>query len=314
VHAAPSGDSAAPIADVIAWYEERGYDFIALTDHNRVSEVGGSTAGRAAVRAPPRGLIVLAGAELTYNPARCTPPGDPTGRCRIHVNVIGATARPPGRIAWGLGQRLPPDRLAKYRAALALARQLGGVAQINHPQWYRGMTAELLAELGHSGARLVEIANVQFAAWDRGDAAHPSTEVLWDAALARGAQLWGVASDDAHSYDGRGRWPAGGGWVAVRARRDPEAIVAALAAGRFYASTGVALERAGAVGDALEVEVAATERGVLTIEVIENGRRVAVVPGRRARWPLPRAGYVRAVVSRDDGARAWVQPARRAPR
>ena len=40
VHARPSGDSSTPIADVVVWYEQRGYDFIVLTDHNRVSEVG----------------------------------------------------------------------------------------------------------------------------------------------------------------------------------------------------------------------------------------------------------------------------------
>ena len=39
VHALPSGDSKVPIADVMAWYAAHGYDFIVLTDHNRVSEV-----------------------------------------------------------------------------------------------------------------------------------------------------------------------------------------------------------------------------------------------------------------------------------
>src|SRR6187549_2710402 len=39
VHAKPSGDSVTAIPDVITWYESRGYDFIVLTDHNRVSEL-----------------------------------------------------------------------------------------------------------------------------------------------------------------------------------------------------------------------------------------------------------------------------------
>src|SRR5262245_7395663 len=35
VHAHPSGDSNEPIPSVIRWYEQRGYDFIVLTDHNK---------------------------------------------------------------------------------------------------------------------------------------------------------------------------------------------------------------------------------------------------------------------------------------
>jgi len=310
-HARPSGDSSTPIPEVIRWYESRGYDWIALTDHNRVSEAGGATVGQPAVRSPAQGLIVLAGIELTYNPARCLPEGHESGRCRIHVNLLGPIARPDGKVSWGLGQKLPDERLPKYQAALDLHRTFGGLAQLNHPQWYWGMTGELLVELARRGMRFVEIANVQFEPWNRGDKDHPSMEALWDAALAAGVTLWGVASDDAHHYDGGGKWPAGGGWVAVKARRDPQAILDALAAGRFYSSTGVVLERAEVSGGELVVEIAATERRPHTIELIENGVRVAVVTARSARRALPAAGYVRAVITRDDGKRAWVQPARR---
>ena len=311
VHARPSGDSGTSIPDVIRWYESRGYDWISLTDHNRVSEADGATAGRPAVRAPAQGLIVLSGIELTYNPARCLPKGHKSGRCRIHANLIGPTARPAGKIEWGPGQRLPDERLPKYQAALDLQRSLGGLAQLNHPQWYWGMTPDLLVELSRRGMHLVEISNVQFEKWNRGDKDHPSMEALWDAALGAGATVWGVASDDAHHYSGGGKWPAGGGWITVKARRDPQAILDALAAGRFYASTGVELERAEVRGGELVVELAAAERLPCTIDFIENGARVASATERAARRALPRTGYVRAVVTRADGKQAWIQPARR---
>src|SRR3954465_589525 len=63
VHAKPSGDATLPIDDVIRWYVDHHYDFIVLTDHNRVS-IGTSDK-----------LIVIAGAELTNNPQHCEPPG-----------------------------------------------------------------------------------------------------------------------------------------------------------------------------------------------------------------------------------------------
>ncbi|MGE0871613.1 MAG: CehA/McbA family metallohydrolase [Kofleriaceae bacterium] len=313
IHAKPSGDSHTPVPDVIRWYERHGYDFIVVTDHNVVSEVDPmqSTAGRVAIRYAPKGLVVLAGIELTHNPNDCIPPGDPSGRCRIHVNLLGVTSRPTGKIKWA--NHKTNERLLKYQAALDQRAGLGGIAQLNHPQWYWGMTGELLAELAGRGMALVEIANAQFATWNAGDADHPSTEALWDDALGRGATLWGVASDDAHQYNEPGKYPAGGGWVMVRARRDPAAILDALAHGRFYASNGVVLERAEVSGGALTVEVAAGSRGIHTIEFIENGKRVQRARARKARRAVPATGYVRAVVTRADGKMAWVQPARATP-
>jgi hypothetical protein len=311
VHARASGDSSEPPGNVIGWYEQHHYDFIVLTDHNRVSELdrGNDTRGQVTLRDPHAGLIVFSGIELTHNPVGCLPIGDPSRNCRIHVNLIGATARPAGRIEWA--ERRSHLRIDMYQAAVMAQTALGGIAQINHPQWLWGMTPDLLVDLAHRGMPLVEIANAAFSKWNAGDAAHPSTEALWDAALARGAVLWGTASDDAHDYQGHGKYPPGGGWVVVHARREPRAILDALAAGRFYASNGVVLERADVESDELAIAVDPGSPGTYTIDFIENGRRVDSVHGRYARRRVPAAGYVRAVVTRSDGKRAWVQPARR---
>jgi hypothetical protein len=310
VHARASGDSSEPNANVISWYEEHHYDFIVLTDHNRVSELNpaSNTRGQITLRDPHAGLIVFSGIELTHNPIGCLPVGDPSKNCRIHVNLLGPTARPGGRLEWA--ERRSHARLDMYRAALNAQAALGGVAQVNHPNWLWGMTPELLAELSHRGMRLVEIANAAFSKWDVGDASHPSTEALWDAALARGAIIWGTASDDAHDYQGHGRWPPGGGWVVVRARREPRAILDALAAGRFYASNGVVLEHAEVEGGELVVAVDPAATGKYAIDFIENGRRVESIASKVGRRSVPAVGYLRAVVTRDDGKRAWVQPVR----
>jgi hypothetical protein len=311
VHAKPSGDSREPIPNVIAWYEQHGYDFIALTDHNRVSEVDpGTTRGKPWVRASATGLIVLAGIELTHNPSDCVPKGD--DKCRIHVNAIGVTGRPDAKLEWA--ERRSNQRVDMYNAAIVATRALGGsLVQINHPNWHWGMTPEVMVEVARRGARLVEIANSQFASWNAGDKDHPSVETIWDAALAKGVELWGVASDDAHDYaaDGSGKYPAGGGWIMVKARRDPQAILDALYAGHFYASTGVTLARAEADADELVVEVAPGTSNTYTISFIENGKLVATVNGPSGRRQVPLTGYVRAVVTRDDGKKAWVQPVRR---
>lgn len=321
VHALPSGDSKTPIPEVVAWYEAHGYDFIFLTDHNRVSEVApdSATAGQPWVRWPgqhdrarDRELIVLAGSELTFNPDVCDPPApERDGKCRIHLNALGPTARPADRIEWP--QRDSPVRLVQIERAVAKARELGApLVQLNHPQWHWGTTPALLVDAIARGVTHMEIANKQFAAWNAGTAVYPSTEQLWDAALATGATVWGVASDDAHHYtdDPAAQYPAGGAYVVVRATREPAAILAALAEGRFYASTGVELARAETAGPALVVEVADGSPGAHTIRFIVNGKPAATLVGRAAAHPIPAAGTVRAVVERADGAKAWVQPVR----
>lgn len=313
VHGKASGDSSEPNDNVIAWYEDHHYDFIVLTDHNRVSELdpASDTRGQVTLRDPHAGLIVFSGIELTHNPIGCLPTGDPSGNCRIHVNLLGPTARPGGRLEWA--ERRSHARIDMYRAALGAQGALGGIAQINHPQWLWGMTPELLVELARRGMRLVEIENTAFSQWNAGDAAHPSTEALWDAALARGAILWGVASDDAHDYQGQGKYPPGGAWVVVHARREPRAILDALAAGQFYASNGVELEHAEVKRGELVVAVDPAAAGSYVVDFIESGQRVASIAGKLGRRAIPATGYLRAVVTRDDGKRAWVQPVRPRP-
>jgi len=299
VHAAPSGDSNEPVAGVLRWYEQHAYDFIVLSDHNRVTHADST----------PK-LIVIPGVELTHNRKDCEPAGDESGNCRIHINALGVTAKPDGKLEWSDFKE--KARVVLYERAFEAAHQLGAsVIQINHPQYYWGMTTDVMIAIGKH-AELVEVANQQFTKWNAGDATHPSTEALWDAALGAGLTLWGVASDDAHDYDdgGGGKYPPGGGWVMVKARRDPLAILAALAAGHFYASTGVTLSRAERVGDELVVDVAPGTQNQHTIAFIENGKTVTTVSGPSAKRAVPRSGYVRAVVTRDDGKQAWVQPVR----
>lgn len=321
VHSAHSGDCHTPVDEVVGWYVAHGYDFIVLTDHNRVSDYTGG--------AP---LVVLRGIELTHNPAKCEPPPpEVDGKCRIHVNGIGVSAAAAAPLSIGVEGRPPALewkngssalRVDMYQAAFDKTRELGGIVQINHPTWHWGVDGALLAELARRGAVLVEIANTGFKTWNAGDEKHASAEAVWDDALGRGAIIWGVASDDAHDYDemaderqaaGARVYPPGGGWVMVRAAKSPDAIRAALERGDFYSSTGVTLERAQVLDGALDVAVAAASPGRHEIAFVGQGGAVLDrVEGRAAKYSLDRlqGGYVRAVVIRDDGARAWVQPVR----
>jgi hypothetical protein len=304
-HSNYSGDSHTPPAEVARWYAEHGYDFLVLTDHNRIAPV------------PDGPLLVIPGVELTAELPRCEPPSDGT-RCPLHV---GAWFANPAR-----QDAVPPRpdsirRVDIYGWWLDVARALEGLAVIHHPNYEYGADAEVLTELSRRGARFVEIANESVDANSAGDATHPSVEALWDVVLSRGLTLYGVASDDAHHYDdaaavadaGETAFTGDRGFVVVRAARDPASIRAALERGDFYASSGVRLARVEARPGDLEVEVAPATPGDCEVRFVGAGGKVLhQANGRRARFLLAaaRGGYVRAVITDASGRRAWTQPVR----
>ena len=145
----------------------------------------------------------------------------------------------------------------------------------------------------------------------------PSTEALWDAALTRGAHVFGTATDDAHHYadaaavERRGEIAYTGdrGFVVVRAERTEAAIRAAVQAGDFYASTGVILDRVdlGRTGISIDLR---PDDPPCTFEVISGGRVVHLARGTSLRFDPrdARGGYVRVTVTDPSGRKAWTQP------
>ncbi len=306
LHTSHSADSATPPEDVARWYEAHGYDFIVFTDHEHVTVA--PQAGR---------LLALPGVELTQNLETCEPAPEPGLGCLLHVNAL--FVRPTSQTAPPWGPLRSRTRLHLFGRALGTTRALGGLAQLNHPNFHYAANAALVADLARRGLRLLEVANEAVDSNNAGDARHPSTEALWDAVLASGHLVWGTASDDAHHYDDAPSVTARGevahtgdrGFVMVQAARDPTSIRAAIEAGRFYASSGVLLGRAEVGPRAIEIEVAAASPGEHQITLVGAfGRPLARVTGRRARFALAGlpTGYVRAVVQDSIGRRAWLQP------
>ena len=175
---------------------------------------------------------------------------------------------------------------------------MGGLAQLNHPNFHYGADGLLVAALARDGLTLMEIANES---WDSNDTpdeeGRPTSEAIWDAALTSGATLYGTATDDAHHYfDARALAARGEpvftgdrGFVMVRARKDQVTIRDALARGDFYASTGVLLARIEHDASALTIEVDGRSPGShrFTFMAGEAGSSLRWKGARRAsRWRL----------------------------
>jgi hypothetical protein len=295
VHTNHSGDSETSPEDVARWYRDRDFDFIVFTDHNVVTSLAN----------PPPNLLVIPGVELTQNLETCTPPSppaQPSDPCPLHVNALFVT--PPDPPQLGL-RPISDQRRELYAVAIDATKQLGGIAQLNHPNFHWGADAALLTDLVRDdGLRLFEVANQSSDVANEGDATHPSTEQLWDTVLASGLHLYGTATDDAHQYDGRGPDLGDRGWIMVRASHDPSAIRAAIEGGEFYATTGVMVRSMDRTGDALVIELETPA----DVTCIENGRAAAPSRARHTTCAIPRSGYARATIRDSNGRRAWIQP------
>ncbi|HWP37385.1 MAG TPA: hypothetical protein VNL18_07505 [Gemmatimonadales bacterium] len=261
---------------ILQGYRERGYDFVAISDHNELAD----TERWVTVSAIPNGERSLAEYLRAFGEP-WVEQRDSSGQLQVRLKRFAEYAArlgEPGRFlvvraeeitdrfdsrplhvnATNVRDFIPPqggvsvaDVLQRNIAAVLAQRQATGqpmFPHVNHPNFGWAVTAEDL--MGLEGERFFEVYNGHPLVHNDGDSLHPSTDRLWDIVLAhrltRGlGVVYGLAVDDAHNYERMDSTEANParGWVMVRARElSADAVIAALEAGAFYASTGVVLE------------------------------------------------------------------------
>ncbi len=280
-------DGNRPPEEACAIYRSLGYEFLAITDHKTYTSVS---------PARSHGLVMIPGIELG-------------------THALNAQGRPLHVCAWGVEKQLSMQALAgvteTLQAVIDTIVQEGGVAQVNHPNWHWALSADDLMPL--RDCHFLEIINTSSGCQDEGDEHHVSVETTWDRLLMAGQRWYATAVDDTHNYDPdkRGTPDAPGqGWVVVDASaRTPSAILRALQAGRFYASTGVTLSQFRASGLTMSLTVGGPQAHDALIQFISDGQIVQETRGHSAKARCPRnARYMRARITLPDGSRGWTQP------
>jgi hypothetical protein len=282
-----------PPQDVYVWYRDRGYNFLAITDHNALTDP-------ALYRLLERKrFVMIPGEEVTMRGA---------GK-QVHVNALCTRHT--------IGGKNFDTQAEALAWAVREVRKQGGVALINHPNWDWALSPSDLPSA--RGAQLLEIWSGHPYVHTLGDAARPSHQAIWDGTIAAGLGFAGVAVDDAHIYGPHAPEKAarpGRAWIQVfSAETSRNAICEALAKGRLYASTGVTLKRIVVGGDAYAVYPA--EPSAVVEFIGQGGRVLQSGPAGRdgaARYRLSGGeGYVRAHVTAAGGKQAWTQPSRVEP-
>jgi hypothetical protein len=286
-HSNLSDGALAPDA-VIGAYKGAGYDFVQLSEHF-LDRFGWPIADTRRWRS--NDFTTLIGAELH---AMGTKVGE-----LWHI------------LAAGLPLDFPAPGPAESGPELAArARAAGAFVAIAHPAW-----SQLTPEDGRAleAAHAVEIYNHGCAVeTDRGDGSY-----LLDRMLNEGRRLTAIAVDDAHFR--HGEHDAFGGFVEVKAASlDPEALLAALKSGHFYASQGPRLHdvRVGRAEVAVECSpvdsvalLTGTSRALAQVGRHVTGAVFDLDKAKRDAWTDAGAEkWFRVVAIDAAGRRAWTNP------
>ncbi|WP_461209442.1 CehA/McbA family metallohydrolase domain-containing protein [Desulfocurvus sp. DL9XJH121] len=280
-HTAPASPcSVIPQDELLALYRDAGHDFLSISDHLHVT------------RAEDERLVLIPGLEWNSRI------GHMPDHSVTHQHHLGLYTPDHETLKSCLAHRTQGSLLAAVQGRDVLL-----VA--NHPGWEKGHydLADLL-RLSRA-VPCVEIYNAVIEGHEgQADVTH-----LWDRLLSADSPMLGLASDDSHAGDGVGR-----AWIMVRAEeRTPASILAAVAEGNFYCSTGAAITDLGRDGDAVRITLPAPAR----ITVIGRmGARLAVARAQSLSWSFSQADtpYARFHVMDSDWGQAWSQPFFRADR
>jgi len=311
---------------VLDWYKSNDYDFVALSDHNTISQ--------------DEKWIVLQNSPLYETSfqnylnkfgAGWVKYKNDTGRIQVKLktfdeykaNMEGedfliipseeisntVDSIPVHINATNLQKLIPApngntvlEAMQQSVDAVLKQRDQTGVPMIphiNHPNFRWAITLEDMIAL--MGERFFEVYNGHFLVNNYGDSSRLSSEAMWDKiniAYANRKQplMFGLATDDSHNYHqfGAAFANAGRGWIMVQAEKlDAASLINAMESGNFYASTGVTLNSVSFLDHELKIEVEGQAGVNYKIEFIgvskneTDARVLKTVEGTTASFEVP---------------------------
>ena len=276
---------------VIGWYKTRGYDFVALSDHNVLAQgekwkqipdkplhqhgferylnqygeewvvykknENGETEVKLKTYEEYKPLFEEKGKFLIMQAEEISK-GPHIGAVNIREEIIPQDIEDRVKLAQSMIDAVYEQRERTGQIMFA---------HVNHPNFGGALSPDEMMQL--RGDRFFEVYNGHPLVANFGNARKPSTDILWDKYLVNCFKvdkplIYGIATDDTHDFlqHGVGKSNGGRGWVMVKARElTPESLITAMEKGDFYASTGVLLESIRFKRKKLTVEIE-TEEGV----------------------------------------------------
>lgn len=299
---------------VVAWFKDKGYDFLSLTEHNTLATSERWLACGEGTKIPDKHLDELRAAfgaqwvevrgegdkremrlkTLPELAARFEEPGEfllvwgeeiTNLQPNVHINGINVRENIAPLSGGAVGFAI--ERNVKAVGEQASRLGLPMFAHLNHPNWGKvTMSAEDILESesvmffevfnGHGGVRN----------WGSEELHLQPTDRLWDimlaVRLANGRPvIRAMATDDSHEYfePKPGDTSPGRGWSMVLAPElTPNAIAQAIIDGKYYATTGVLIDEIHSDGKSLRVAIRAEEGVTYTTRFIGTPKDADLTP------------------------------------
>lgn len=271
-----SSDGALDTHQISTLYHSKGYDFLFITDHGKVTDVNGlsdSFGGE---------LLVIPGVELGI--------GESAVGTKYHL------------VGLNLGHLIESD---DPQSAIDEIVKEGGEAVIAHPYWSSLTVNDLLKLDGYLG---IEIFNTTC----HFSVAKGYSVIHWDDLLIRGRSTFGFAVDDAHWHFSAHR-PADAccSWIMVKsASLAVESLMNSIRNGLFYSSNGPEIFDVDVDEDSVYVK-SSPAKSINFITMNGHGERFTSVsePMVEAEYKLRGIErYVRIEVEDGRGGTAWTNP------
>ncbi len=258
--------------EVAAWYRDRGYDFLAITDHNKVTEVEGAFPN----------FLLIKGVEIGVGEAELGQD--------YHLLCLNISEPP----------ELEEETTA--REIIDVVKAKGGEVILGHPYWSSLTIGDFVPLEGILG---IEVFNTHCdLAIGKG-----ISSVHWDGLLVRGKRLFGFAVDDTHRFTLP--FYAGSGWIMVKAKSPTQnEVLGAIGKGNFYSSCGPIIEDIKLEGNKIEVSCSQAIR-INFICNSSKGRSFQAEGDKfltKAEFSLNEEEYVRVECIDRRGRIAWSNP------
>lgn len=205
IHTTNSNGRLSP-EDMVMLYKNLGYDFLSITDHNKLTKVDKDL-----------GILLIPGEEVHFGRTKA-------GSC-FHI------------VALNINQEITPNsKEPQPQEIIKRIHDQGGEAILAHPYFSALIIDDLLACTECIGMEIFN--SVCHFAFDKGYALSH-----WDDLLATGRNVLGFAVDDAH-YDPRSYSnEIGYSWIMVKTKTlNVQEIMDAIKKGLFYSSCGPKFE------------------------------------------------------------------------
>jgi len=208
-HTTRSDGDATP-EKVVSWYRRHGYDFLAITDHDTITDVSALPGGD---------MLLIPGVEFAYEPDE--EPGFFLDMLGINLKTLPEFLDPEKKNHVTYDKKMSPQKLIDY------INEAGGLPIMCHPYFMLNMTEPYLKYHSYLGLEAYNYVCEDMCG--RGN-----HEIYWDALIHRGRKVYGFATDDSHAAN------FGHAWIEVKAQEKTlPAILQAIREGSFYATSGI---------------------------------------------------------------------------